>query len=507
MRVHDLLLHAAREAPERTALEFQGNAIPYAALAEEARRVAAGLGELGLRPGDSIGLMLPNMPQFATTLFGAFLGGHVIVPMNVLLTPPEIRYLVEDSRIRLLVVFDAFLPQVESAVKEVRDPPGIVAVGGGAHAHVPYADLAGHEPIREPFASDAQTHALTIYTSGTTGKPKGAVISAGNILAQIRLMNELFRPAPDDKYLCVLPLFHAFALNGILLPCVANQTPVLLHPRFDVDAAFQALAHEDVTWFGGVPTMYFYLLKHPQAETTRFPKLRVCITGGQAMPVEVLKQFEACFGTPIYEGYGMTETTVSVCINQPGGERRVGTVGKPYPGCQMKVVDEAGHELPPGVDGEIVVRGPNIMQGYLNKPEASAETLRDGWLHTGDIGHCDEDGFFTIVDRKKDMIIKGGYNIYPREIEEVIYQLPQVAEAAVVGTRDPAKGERVRAVVALKPGQSLDERELRAHVERNLAKYKHPADYRFVAELPKGATGKILKREIRTELERGEGSA
>jgi long-chain acyl-CoA synthetase len=242
--------------------------------------------------------------------------------------------------------------------------------------------------------------------------------------------------------------------------------------------------------------MYFYIMKHPEIATLKFPKLRMCVTGGAAMPVDVLRSFEDKFGVPIFEGYGLTETTVSVCCNRPGA-KKTGSVGKPYPAVQLKIVDDEGRETKTGERGEIVVKGSNIMQGYLNRPEATAEAIVDGWLHTGDIGYVDEEGFVFIVDRKKDMIIKGGYNIYPREIEEVLYQMPQVAEAAVVGVQDDAKGEHVRAVISVRPGTDLDEQQVETYLKENLAKYKLPSEYVFVNELPKGPTGKILKRELR----------
>jgi long-chain acyl-CoA synthetase len=419
--------------------------------------------------------------------------------MNVMLQPPEIRYVVEDSDIRLLATFDAFVPQVEAAIADLERRPEIVVVGTTptADRHVPFAALLQGATPAAPRAGRPDDPILTLYTSGTTGKPKGAVISNANLKAQLEMTDEVFVPGDQDRTLCVLPLFHVFALNGILISAIRNGGTVVLHPRFEVDETIRSLAEDEITLFAGVPTMYFYILEHPSAESVRFPKLRFCFSGGAAMPVEVMRQFEERFGVEIYEGYGLTETTVSVCCNRPGLLRKPGSIGVPYSGVEMKILGEDGRELPDGEIGEIVVRAANVMLGYLGKPEATAEAIRDGWFHTGDLGHRDADGHFFIVDRKKDMIIKGGFNIYPREIEEVIYQLPQVAEAAVIGVGDAAKGETVRALIAIKPGNELDAETVNSHLASNLARYKIPQDIVFVDELPKGPTGKILKRELR----------
>jgi long-chain acyl-CoA synthetase len=493
--VFENLLNAQAKHPNRTALEFMGQQISFGALAQNARKLATGLKVHGVEPGASVGLMLPNIPHFAEALYGAWMNGNVVVPMNVLLTAPEIRYLVEDSKIQALFVFEMFLPQVEVAITGLHDAPRVIVIGN-AGRHTAYTALVeGQAPVA-PRSATPDEHILTIYTSGTTGKPKGAVITNHNVIAQLDMTDDLFPPQPGDKSLCVLPLFHVFALNGVLNSAIRHCETIVLHVKFELDAAVKSLQNDGITTFAGVPTMYFYILKHPDIATLEFPKLRMCVTGGAAMPVDVLHSFEDKFGVPIFEGYGLTETTVSVCCNRAGA-KKAGSVGKPYPGLQLKIVDDEGRETKTGERGEIIVKGPNIMQGYLNRPEATAETIVDGWLHTGDIGYVDDEGFVFIVDRKKDMIIKGGYNIYPREIEEVLYQMPQVAEAAVVGVQDDAKGEHVRAVISVRPGTDLDEQQVETYLKENLAKYKLPSEYVFVNELPKGPTGKILKRELR----------
>jgi len=496
MRVFDYLLSGAAEMPERTALEFKGQPVSFATVAEEAKRVGAGLRAAGLQPGDAVGLMLPNIPQFASILYGAFMVGARVVPFNVLLQPPEIRYLVEDSDIKYIFTWEGFLPRVIEGVREMTAPPAIIVLGANAGEHHKFGEFVRPANDFVPHDSRVEDPILTIYTSGTTGKPKGAILTNHNVVSNLQMMDAIFQPLEGDKALCVLPLFHVFALNGLLLAGIKNRNTVVLHPQFVLEDAVKSLANDGITMFAGVPTMYFYILKHPEAGKIKFPLLRTCISGGAAMPVDVMRQFEEAFGVPICEGYGLTETTVSVSCNRPGGVRKPGSIGQPYAEVEMKVVDDNGKEVANGEIGELIMKAPNVMIGYHNKPEATAEALKDGWFYSGDLGYRDDENFFYIVDRKKDMIIKGGYNIYPREIEEVLYQLTEVAEAAVVGVFDEAKGETVRAVIALKPGRELSEDRVREHIDANLAKYKHPQDYMFMPELPKGPTGKILKREI-----------
>lgn len=497
-RLYDYLLNAAAEEPNKIALEFYGAQFPYDYVAGEAKKVAAGLIELGVQPNESVGVMLPNIPPFAPALYGTLLAGCVFVPMNVMLLGPEIEYLVQDSDIRVLVTLDMFIDNVNAGIKNLENPPKVFVVGENLGGHQPFTDLSGDATDFSPVETDVELPAMRLYTSGTTGKPKGAQITNANIIANIKMFESVLPPEEGDKALCVLPCFHVFALNGVLNFAVRNRSTVVLHPRFEVDACINSLMNDDITSFAAVPTMYAEMLKNPMIDGAKFPKLRHCVSGGAAMPIEVMSKWEDLSGAPVYEGYGLTETTVSVSINTPE-ERKIGSIGKPFDAVEMKIVDDNGKDVADGEMGEIVIKGPNVMLGYLNKPEANKEALRNGWFHTGDIGYRDEDGFFFIADRKKDMIIKGGFNIYPREIEEIIYQRPEVAEAAVVGFLDEVKGELVRAVIALKPGKELSQEDLHSHLAANLAKYKLPNDYIFLPELPKGPTGKILKRELRSQ--------
>lgn len=495
-RVYDFLLGSAVEQPDGVALEFMGKSFTYRQLADRARQLAGGLAAHGIQAQESVALMLPNIPQFAEALYGAWMNGNVVVPMNVLLTAPEVRYVFEDADIRAVFVLDVFLERAEAAIAEFANPPRIFVIGNPGR-HTPYAALFGapERDLADLYPIGDDTHVLTIYTSGTTGKPKGAVIDNANVVAQLEMIDSGFEPIPGDRALCVLPLFHVFALNAILNSGIRHRYTIVLHPKFEVAPTLKSLHSDGITIFCGVPTMYFYLLKYAPPEM-QFPKLRYCVSGGSAMPLKVLQAFEERFGAPIYEGYGLTETTVSVATNTIAA-RKPGSVGRPYPGVDLKIADDEGRELPPDERGEILVRGPNIMRRYLNRPYDTSEALEGGWLHTGDVGYVDREGFLYVVDRKRDLIIKGGYNIYPREVEDVIYQLPQVAEAAVVGIDDEAKGEHVRACISVRPGAVLTPVEVQSFLAANLAKYKLPNEYVFMSELPKGASGKILKRELR----------
>ncbi len=498
MRLYQYLLDAANEAPDLIALEFMEMQIPFSFLASEAKQVAAGLIREGIEPGDTVGLMLPNIPPFVASYYGALMTGAVVVPFNVMLQGPEIEYLVRDSNIKLIVVYEMFVPNVLAGIANMKNPPQVFVVGKEAHGQRMYHQLYHDDPHFQPVEVDSELPIMTLYTSGTTGKPKGAQITNANVIANLDMFESILPIQEGDKWLCVLPLFHVFALNGILNAAMRHRSTVVLHPKFELETAIQSLCDDGITSFAGVPTMYFYLLKHPKIAELKFPRLRYCISGGAAMPVEVLNQFERTTEVPIYEGFGLTETTVSVCINRPES-RKIGSIGLPFEGVEMKIVDENDQDVADGDVGEVVVRAANVMLGYLNRPEETAEALKGGWFHTGDLGYRDEDGFFFIVDRKKDMIIKGGFNVYPREIEEVLYALPQVAEAAVIGAWDEAKGEHIVAVIATKPNQQLSHAEVIAQLDSNLAKYKRPQEIVFRAELPKGPTGKILKRELRDQ--------
>jgi long-chain acyl-CoA synthetase len=356
--------------------------------------------------------------------------------------------------------------------------------------------LAGAAPRHEVADRDPDDTAVILYTSGTTGTPKGAELTHQNLARNCEISQSTFDLGADAVTLGALPLFHSFGQTCALNATIASGGTLTLIPRFDPGKALEIIQRDRVNVFEGVPTMYNAILHHPERDRFDTSTLQLCVSGGSAMPVELLRGFEDAFGCKVLEGYGLSESSPVASFNPRDRERKPGSIGVPIRDVEMKVVDDDGNEVPQGEIGEIVIRGHNVMKGYWNKPEATAETLRDGWLHTGDMATIDEDGYFFIVDRKKDMIIRGGYNVYPREIEEVLYEHPDVVEAAVVGIPHDELGEEVGAAVALKDGATTTDRELSDFVKGQVAAYKYPRRVWFVDDLPKGPTGKILKREI-----------
>jgi long-chain acyl-CoA synthetase len=434
---------------------------------------------------------MPNVPLFPVLYYGILRAGGVVVPMNPLLKAREVAFALRDCGARIAVVFPLFADEVTKAAAEtataclVTEPETFDAL------------LRGHEPLRDPLDRTEDDPALILYTSGTTGTPKGAELSHRNLATNTLTTSEtLLQVGPDDVLFGGLPLFHAFGQTCALNTAVAAGATLTLLPRFDPQRALEIIARDKVTVFLGVPTMYAALLHAELPEGFDTGGLRLAVSGGSALPVEVLHGFERRFGAGVLEGYGLSETSPVAAFNHPDRPRKPGSIGVPIRGVEMRLVAEDGGVAAPGEIGEIAIRGENIMTGYWNRPEATADAIRDGWFHSGDLARVDEDGFYFIVDRKKDLIIRGGYNVYPREIEEVLYEHPAVAEAAVVGVPHPLHGEEVAAVVTLRPGAEATAEEIRAHAKDRVAAYKYPRIVTIAAELPKGPTGKILKREI-----------
>ena len=485
------LAHTARAHPDQVALRQGDRAIRYAELDERSARVAGLLAERRITPGDRVGVMLPNVVEFAAVYYGVLRAGGVAVPMNPLLKAREVAYYLADSGARLIVAWHAIGDEVTAGAAQagatalLADPVTFPSVLAEA---VPAYQVVDREPSET---------AVLLYTSGTTGRPKGAELTHANLATNVEVtLTDLLELGAHDVVFGGLPLFHSFGQTVTLNTAVAAGATLVLLPRFDPVQALGLLAEHRVTVFAGVPTMYSALLGTPDADRCDVSALRVCVSGGAAMPVEVLKQFEDLFGTTVLEGYGLSETSPVASFNQPGQIRKPGSIGTPVRGVEMRVIDQGG-ALPHGEVGEIAIRGHNVMKGYWNRPEATAEAIdADGWFKTGDLGRVDEDGYFYIVDRKKDLIIRGGYNVYPREIEEVLYEHPDVVEAAVIGVPHPELGEEVAAAVALKPGATTTAAELRDFVKDQVAAYKYPRLVRLLNALPKGPTGKILKREI-----------
>jgi long-chain acyl-CoA synthetase len=485
----------------RVAVRVDNAAMTYRALDEASARVAGLLHERGLRPGDRVGIMMPNVAEVPVVYYGVLRAGGVVVPMNPLLKGREVAYYLSDSGARLIFAWHGFADPARE---------GAAAVGPGqsgtaqAEAELIVVDgdgfpdlLASVTPDFQVADADDEDTAVILYTSGTTGHPKGAELTHANLISNTEVSRaDIVRAGPDDVIFGGLPLFHVFGQTVALNVAVAAGACLTLLPRFDAAHALRIIADHKVTVFEGVPTMYVALLHQPDRADYDTSALRMCISGGAALPVEVLRGFDEAFGVPVLEGYGLSETSPVASFNHPGRERKPGSIGTPIRDVELRVVDEEGHELAQGEVGEIVIRGPNVMKGYWQRPEATAEAIRDGWFHTGDLAKVDEDGYFYIVDRKKDLIIRGGYNVYPREIEEVLYEHPAVAEAAVIGLPHSSLGEEVAAAVALKPGTAITADELRDYVKSQVAAYKYPRHLWLVDALPKGPTGKIQKRDI-----------
>ncbi len=485
------LTSTARAYGERPALRVDDDVLSYAELDDVTARVAGLLRERGVGPGDRVGVMLPNVPSFAFVYYGVLRAGGVVVPMNVLLKEREVAFYLSDPEARLVFAWHEFAGAAQSGADDAGAECVIVAPGEFERL------LASAEPSTEVVDRAGDDTAVILYTSGTTGTPKGAELTHSNLTSNVEAVTRLFSAGPEDVILGALPLFHAFGQTCGLNEAVKSGACLALVARFDPGRVLQTIERERVTVFEGVPTMYVALLHHPERERFDVSTLRLCVSGGAALPAEVLLGFEAAFGCAVLEGYGLSETSPVVSFNQPGRQRKPGSIGTPIEGVKMKLVDEDRNEAAPGEVGEIAIRGPNVMKGYWHRPDATAAAIdEDGWFYTGDIARVDEDGYYFIVDRKKEMIIRGGYNVYPREIEEVLYEHPAVREAAVFGVPHDEFGEEVAAAVALKPGADVTADELRAHVKSQVAAYKYPRHVWLVDELPKGATGKILKREI-----------
>lgn len=499
MSLLDIFGTSAGRVPERPAFLFRRRRLTYRELAAAARTAAALLRRSGVRPEERVVLMLPNLPEFGIGYLGILMAGATVVPLNPLLKTEEVRYILEDSGTTAMMCLQASLPLLHAARQSLGRPIPVVVMDAPAGAAgdssylAPPPDLAPLAPAR-PHVADI---AACLYTSGTTGKPKGALLSHGNLIANLESFRQVLRLTEEDVFLAVLPLFHAYGGTVLFWEPLSLGASIVVEPRFVPDALLTAILQHRVTMFAGVPSMYAVLAGTPRPPGD-FSALRLCISGGAPLPTEVLRAFEARYGIPIYEGYGPTECAPVLTVNPPFGKRKIGSVGPPIPQVELRVVDGQGKPLSPGEIGEIVARGPNVMRGYLNRPGETAEVLRDGWYHTGDLGRVDEDGYYYITDRKTDLILVGGLNVYPREVELVLCSHPAVAEAAVIGTPDPVRGEAPKALIILREGKDVSVQELLQWCRQRLANYKVPRSVVVVPDLPKTVTGKILKTELRS---------
>jgi long-chain acyl-CoA synthetase len=483
------------EHGDRPAIKLDDITLNYAVVDQAVARAAGLLRAAGVQPGDRVGIMLPNVPYFPFLFYGAMRLGAVVVTMNPLLKEREVAFYLSDSGAQMLVAWHQFEDAARSGAEDANAETIIVQPGSFEER------LGAAEPVPDTAERDDDGTAVILYTSGTTGTPKGAELTHGNLTAAAEIAVGLVDKGADDVTLGALPLFHVFGLTSGLESSVNVGACLTLLPRFDAGKALEMVERDGVTTFLGVPTMYAAILHHEGGEAFDTSSLDLCVSGGAAMPVEILRAFEEKFECKILEGYGLSETCGIASFNRPDRERKAGSIGIPVPGVDMKVVDDDGNEVAQGEVGEILIRGPVVMKGYWNRPDATADTLTDGWLRTGDMARVDEDGYFFVVDRKKELIIRGGFNIYPRELEEVLYEHPAVREAAVVGLPHDSLGEEVGAAVALKPGEQVEPDEIRAYMKERVAAYKYPRVVWFVDDLPKGPTGKILKREVEIPAE------
>lgn len=496
MNLANSLVQAAQTSPDSPAITLDDLTLTYRDLLREASRVAGWLVEKGCEPGDRVGLVLPNVPSFPVHFFGALLAGAVVVPMNPLLKCREVEYYLRDSGCRFVFAHPG-LDAVATAAANVGVCSVFVEASGGPGEPATGDPVAGDPVSVDPVPRDGQDTAVILYTSGTTGKPKGAELTHDNLLGNADLTRRrLAQLSHDDVVLGCLPLFHVFGLTCGLNAVVLARGCLTLVTSFEGTRALRVIQRDRVTVFEGVPTMFSALLGATDREQYDVSSLRVCISGGSALPVQVLKEFEAAFEATVLEGYGLSETSPAACFNHLDRLRKPGSIGEPVENVQVRIVADDGSEVAQGEAGELLVRGPNVMKGYWQLPEATAEAVVDGWLHTGDVARQDDDGLLFIVDRKKDLIIRGGFNVYPREVEEAAYEHPDVVEAAAVGLPHPELGEEVGLAVALTSTSTVTSREIRAFVTKRVAAYKYPRRVWIVAELPKGPTGKVLRREV-----------
>jgi long-chain acyl-CoA synthetase len=491
---------AASEHGDGPAVKLDDLVLSYGLLNAAAARAAGLLRQHGVGEGDRVGMQLPNVPYFPIVYFGALRLGAIVVPMNPLLKENEVAYHLADSGAKVLIGWHQFAEPAQKG-SEQAGAECILAKPGDFEQL-----LGGAEPLEAVAERGDDDPAVIIYTSGTTGTPKGATLTHSNLTAGADVGRDLVGAGPESVALATLPLFHVFGMNSLMNVAVRARGLMTLVPRFDPAKVLEVIERDRVTTFGGVPTMYAALLHHPERDRYDVSCLDLCVSGGAPMPVEVLHGFDEAFGAKVLEGYGLSETTGMGSFNTPDRERKPGSIGVPVGGTEIRLLDSDDNDVPAGEPGELVMRGPFVMKGYWNREDATREVMGSGWFHSGDIATVDEDGYYFIVDRKKDLIIRGGYNVYPRELEEVLYGHPAVREAAVLGVPHPSLGEEVGAAVVLKEGQHVEPEELRDYMKQRVAAYKYPRVVWLLDELPKGSTGKILKREIEIPAEIGAGA-
>jgi len=524
LNLSNIPFNSARHNGERTAIRFGQNSLSYQELTRQISAIAYALQQHGIKKGDKVALLLPNVPQFSVCYYAILAAAGVVVPLNVLFTADEIHYHLKDSDSVAVIVWEAFLNHALEAVNDTQCHYVIACRLPNSESPLPSGVLDYGQLMQTSLAEERSRHfdvyptspddsAVILYTSGTTGRPKGAELTHFNLYDNARWVAERLMRREKDKLLlfgpghvalAALPLFHSFGQTVIQNAFLMHGASISLLSRFTPKDTAETIFSHKVTFFAGVPTMYIAMLNDAHVNEQNLASLKYAISGGAPLPVEILAQFKERFGISILEGYGLSETSPVACFNNLMAPQKPGTVGPAIDICEVKIVDKSGEDLPQGDLGEIVIRGTNIMKQYYKQRKATQEAVRNGWFFTGDIGRIDQEGFVSIVDRKKDMILHGGMNVYPREVEEIIYQHESIAEAAVIGLPDPLHGETVVAVLALKPDHELHKHELAHHCRKHLASFKVPRRIIIMNSLPKGPTGKILKREIKTAIEHSE---
>jgi long-chain acyl-CoA synthetase len=508
--VPDILAQTASEIPENLALIFYDKKISYKELHQLTKRFASALQNAGVQKGDRAAIMLCNCPQYVIAYYGILSAGAIVTQVNPMLVERELQHILNDSGAETIIVYEELYPLVKK-VQQNTNIKNIITVSFQPKSHTNAEDYAfetflqsGKHEFQPVFLEPEHDIALLQYTGGTTGQSKGAMLTHRNLIANAMQSAEFFKHDiryGEERCLTVIPLFHVFGMtSGMNLSIYTGAANILL-PRFQLEEVLQTIKTEQPTMFPGVPTMYIAITNHPKAEEYKIDSIRVCNSGSAPMPLSILQEFEKKTGAQILEGYGLSEASPVTHCNPAFANRKPGSIGIGIPMTKYKIVDVATgtQEMPIGEIGELIVSGPQIMKGYWNMPDETAETLRDGWLFTGDIAKLDEEGYVYILDRKKDMIIASGYNIYPRDIEEVLYHHPEIQEAVVIGVPDAYRGETVKAIVVLKANSKLTHEEVKEYCKNNLSAYKVPRIVEFRSELPKTNVGKILRRALREE--------
>lgn len=520
---------SAKDFPQNPALDFMGKRITYAQLLQSSYQFANALKKLGVQKGDRVSIMLPNVPQAVIAYYGALFAGAIVVQTNPMYTERELTHQLVDSGAETIVTLDLlynrvmnvkpatslknvivtripdYLPVIKKwlypLVQRKQPKPPVINYGNGVFSFLSLLAESPSTPVT-PEIDPERDLALLQYTGGTTGVAKGVMLTHKNLVANaVQCQAVLYKMQyGKERVLGALPFFHVYGMTTVMNLGIQLAAEIVLIPRFDVDLILKTIHKTKPTMFPGAPTMYIALINHPDIKKYDLSSIEACVSGSAPLPLEVQQRFEELTGGRLVEGYGLTESSPVTHSNPIWGNRINGSIGLPWPDTDSKIVDLAtGEDLPQGEIGELAVRGPQVMLGYWNRPEDTAATIRDGWLLTGDVAYMDENGYFYIVDRKKDMIIAGGFNIYPREVEEVLFEHPAIMEAAVVGVPDPYRGETVKAFVVLKKGQQVTEQELDAFCRSKLAAFKVPRIYEFRDELPKTTVGKVLRRQLLEE--------